>query len=103
MSRARNNEDKNIDQPVVYEIKLQGHLDESWSGWLEGMAINYADEHTILTGKMADQAALRGLLCKVWDLNQTIISLNQVATPGSSTPLKWVNISGNNKNGVEKL
>ncbi|MBN1191181.1 MAG: hypothetical protein JXA46_15600 [Dehalococcoidales bacterium] len=73
-----NNIDRNIDQPVMYEIIIDGHLDKSWSGWLEGMAISYEDRYTVLTGKMTDQTALRGLLAKVWDLNQTVISVKRL-------------------------
>jgi len=79
MESSGNSGYRKIDQPVIYEIKVQGHLDKSWSGWLEGMVIRYENNSTILTGQMIDQAALRGLLNKVWDLNQTLISVNQVA------------------------
>jgi hypothetical protein len=78
MVRTAGNANRGIDQPSIYEIKVRGHLDKSWSGWLEGMDISYEDSCTILTGKMNDQAALRGLLIKVWDLNQTLVSINKV-------------------------
>ncbi len=81
MRWSGNNGRRDIDKPAVWEIKVLGHLDESWSGWLEGMVISYNNGCTVLTGKMADQAALRGLLSKVWDLNQTLISVNRVETP----------------------
>ncbi len=77
MSQKRNNRNGNIDKPTTYEIKLQGHLDASWSNWLEGMVITYEGDHTVLTGPMADQSALRGLLSKVWDMNQMLISVNR--------------------------
>lgn len=78
MSRFQNNGDRNIDNPIVYEIKLQGHLDKDWSSWLDEMTISYKDDCTILTGQMADQSALRGLLSKVWDMNQTLVSVNRI-------------------------
>jgi hypothetical protein len=78
MSRSRNNGDRNIDKPIVYEIKLQGHLDKDWSSWLDEMTISYNDSCTILTGEMADQSELRGLLSKVWDMNQTLVSVNRI-------------------------
>jgi hypothetical protein len=78
MMRTGDNVSRGIDRPAIYEIKVMGHLDKSWSGWLEGMSINYEDSCTVLIGKMMDQAALRGLLNKVWDLNQTLVSINQV-------------------------
>jgi hypothetical protein len=77
MFKTGSNGDRNIDQPVIYEIKLKGRLDTSWSSWLDGMSIKYQDDCTILTGKMTDQTALRGLLSKIWDMNQTLISVKQ--------------------------
>ena len=67
----------------VYEIKVQGRLDESWSGWFDGMTITR--EHgrdnasvTTLTGAVADQAALRGILARIWDLNLSLVSVTRV-------------------------
>jgi hypothetical protein len=78
MRRSGQDGCREVDEPAIWKVKIQGHLDESWSGWLEGMVIDYKNGCTVLTGKMADQAALRGLLTKVWDLNQTLISVNRV-------------------------
>ena len=71
------NKDQN-DQPSVYQIKMQGKLDASWSGWFSGMAITLDGSTTILTGAVADQPALRGILTKLWDLNLDLISVNRV-------------------------
>ena len=71
------NKDQN-DQPTVYQIKMQGRLDESWSGWFNGMAITFDSGTTTLTGPVADQPALRGILTKLWDLNLDLISVNRV-------------------------
>ncbi len=78
MAISGNTGSRKIDMPMIYEIKLKGHLDASWSGWLEGMAIIHEDGCTVLTGEMTDQAALRGLLEKLWDMNQTLVSVNKV-------------------------
>jgi len=67
-----------VDQPTVYQIKMQGKLDESWSGWFSGMAITLGGDTTTLTGAVADQSALRGILTKLWDLNLDLISVNRV-------------------------
>jgi hypothetical protein len=69
------------DQALTYEIKVRGRLDESWSEWFDGMSIALEDESngfpvTALTGPVADQAALRGVLVKLWDINLTLISVN---------------------------
>jgi hypothetical protein len=64
--------------PTVYQIKIQGRLDESWTGWLNGMTITSGDDITTLTGAVADQSALRGILTRLWDLNLDLISVNRV-------------------------
>jgi hypothetical protein len=46
-------------QPVIYQIRLKGHLGSQWTDWSEGLAITLAEEgETLLTGPVADQAAL---------------------------------------------
>ena len=58
----------------VYRIKIQGHLDSSWSEWFEGLIItNGANETTVLTGVVADQPALHGLIAKVRDLGLPLL------------------------------
>ena len=66
-----------VDQPTVYQIKMLGKLDESWSGWFSGMAITFDGDTTTLTGAVADQSALRGILTKLWDLNLALISVTR--------------------------
>jgi len=68
---------------TIYQIEVQGRLDDSWAGWLDGMAIarSHACDGTpvvVLTGPVTDQAALRGLLSRLWDLNLTILALRRV-------------------------
>ena len=65
-------------QPAVYQIKMQGRLDESWSGWFNGMAIAFDGDTTTLTGAVADQSALRGILTRLWDLNLTLLAVSQI-------------------------
>ena len=69
-------------QPMVYQIKVQGRLDESWSGWFNSMAVAFEGDTTTLTGSVVDQAALRGILSRLWDLNLALISVNP-NEPGS--------------------
>ena len=62
-----------------YEIRLKGHLDDRWAEWFEGLIITREDNgETLLTGPVADQAALHGLLRKVRDLGLLLISVNRV-------------------------
>ena len=63
--------------PAHYRIKLKGHLDHNWSDWFDQMAICARDGETILTGAVADQAALHGLLIRIRDLNLTLLSVEQ--------------------------
>ena len=61
-----------------YEIRLKGRLDSSWVAWFGGMSLTHAsDGTTVLTGPVADQAALHGLLQKLRDLGMTLISVNE--------------------------
>jgi hypothetical protein len=61
--------------PTIYHITVQGQLKEEWAAWLNGMVVeirNVGD--TNITIRVPDQAALRGILNKLWDLNLTLIS-----------------------------
>ena len=63
---------------TIYQIKMQGKLDEKWSDWFNEMTVTLESDITTLTGAVVDQAALRGILDKVWDLNLTLISVNRI-------------------------
>ncbi len=64
----------------VYRIRVEGKLDEGWSDWFDGMTLTLESDITTLTGAVADQAALRGILTKILDLNLTLISVNRIET-----------------------
>ncbi len=66
-----------------YQICVQGWIAERWANWFDGMHLTYMGTKddspvTILSGAVVDQAALRSLLSKIWDLNLTVISLLRV-------------------------
>ena len=63
---------------MLYQIQVQGNLDDSWSAWIGTMTIQVKGDISILTGYVADQAALRGLLCQLWDLNLKLISVRLI-------------------------
>ncbi len=66
-------------QPVVYQIRLKGHLGSEWADWFGGLAITLEDNgDTLLTGPVVDQAALHGLLKEVRDLGLPLLSVNSV-------------------------
>lgn len=68
--------------PGRYEIRLRGHLDSRWAAWFDGLTLTHSsDGTTIISGPVADQAALHGLLQKVRDLGLPLVSVTQ-AQPG---------------------
>ena len=66
-------------QPLVYQIRINGHLGLHWTDWFEGLTLTLEDNgETLLTGPVVDQAALYGLLRKVRDAGMPLISVNEV-------------------------
>ena len=77
----------NPSQPMVYQIRIKGHLGRQWTDWFEGLTITLEEDgDTLLTGPVVDQAALHGLLKKVRDLGMPLVSVSPVE-PGPSTTL----------------
>ena len=71
-----------LDRPMVYQIRIKGHLGPRWADWFGGMTITLEDNgDTLLTGPVVDQAALHGLLRKVRDLGMPLISAIRVEPP----------------------
>ena len=67
-----------------YAIRVQGHLDADWSEWLEGMTLTHGEGGvTRLEGPIRDQAALRGLLDRLWDLHLTIVTVQRLDEVGA--------------------
>ena len=68
-----------LDQPMVYQIRIKGHLGPQWTDWFGGLTITLEESgETLLTGPVVDQAALHGLLKKVRDLGMPLISAVRV-------------------------
>jgi hypothetical protein len=66
-------------QPMVYQIRIEGHLGLQWTNWFEGLNITLEDNgNTLLTGPVVDQAALHGLLRKVRDVAMPLLSVVRV-------------------------
>ncbi len=64
--------------PQSYQIVVQGHLDQDWSDWFEGLTITYDEEgNTVLAGLLEDQAALHGVLHKVRDRGLTLLAVTR--------------------------
>jgi hypothetical protein len=61
-------------QPLIYQIRLEGHLDRQWTDWFDGLTIMLEEKgDTLLTGPVVDQSALYGLLKKVRDLGMSLV------------------------------
>jgi hypothetical protein len=74
-------------QPMVYQIRVKGHLGHELTDWFEGLTITLEENgDTLLTGPVVDQAALHGLLKKVRDLGMPLVSVIPVE-PGPPTTL----------------
>jgi hypothetical protein len=66
-------------QPLVYQIRIKGHLGRQWTNWFGGLTITLEDNgDTLLTGPVVDQAALHGLLRKVRDVGMPLLSVSRV-------------------------
>ena len=84
MMDVLNNPSVDPSEPMIYQIRLKGHLGPQWAGWFEGLTITLEEDgDTLLTGPVVDQAALHGFLKKVRDLGVSLVSVNRVK-PGQA-------------------
>ena len=60
-----------------YEIRLAGHLDARWASWFDGLTLTHGEGTSVLSGPIADQAALHGVLARVRDLGLPLISVSR--------------------------
>ena len=71
----------------MYEMRIQGHLDDKWADWFDGLTITRADNgETLLRGQVVDQAALHGVLRQVRDLGLPLLSVIQVERKPANGP-----------------
>ncbi len=67
------------DERAIYQIRVQGQLDLKWSDWFDGFTIApQANDETLLTGPVTDQAALHGLLAKIADLGLPLLYVKRI-------------------------
>jgi hypothetical protein len=72
---------------VVYEIRVKGVLHGEWRNWFDGMEVSpQPGGETLLTGPIADQAALHGLLLKIRDVGMPLLSVRRVYGKDRSDP-----------------
>lgn len=62
----------------IYQIRVKGRLDQSWSSWFDNMTLTFEQGETTISGAVADQAALHGVLVKIRDLGLTLIDVRRV-------------------------
>jgi hypothetical protein len=62
---------------ACYEIRIDGVLDSHWAAWFEGLQVNSDGTQTVISGLIADQPALHGLLAKIRDLGLCLISVRR--------------------------
>jgi hypothetical protein len=66
-------------QGIHYQIVVQGHLEQNWCDWFDGMSIQkLPSEETVLSGLIIDQFALHGILIKIRDLGLPLISVQRM-------------------------
>jgi hypothetical protein len=69
-----------FDQPATYRIRVQGRLDDQWSDWFDGFTVETDPEgRTTLTGQVADQPALHGILAKISNLALPLLLVERVS------------------------
>jgi hypothetical protein len=67
-----------FDVPAIYQIRVKGNLEQKWSDWFDGFAIEpQPNDETLLTGFVADQAALHGILAKISNLGLPLLSVQR--------------------------
>jgi len=63
--------------PARYEIRVEGVLGEEWSAWFDGLRVATVGTDTVISGVIADQPALHGLLNRIRDLGLCLISVHR--------------------------
>ena len=75
------------DQPMVYQIRIKGHLGQQWTEWFEGLTITLEDNgDTLLTGPVVDQAALAWIAQKSAGFGHALLSVDPVKLNKADTP-----------------
>ena len=69
--------------PEHYEIRIEGVLGKRWTAWFEGLQVSSEDTGTVISGPLADQAALHGVLVKIGSLGMRLTSVRRVGRGGT--------------------
>ena len=66
-------------QSIYYEIRVQGQLDSHWSDWFNGLEVTPQENgETLIAGHLSDQAALQGILTKIFNLRLVLLSVQRI-------------------------
>jgi len=65
-------------RPSRYEIRIDGVLDDHWADWFGGLQVTRDGSQTVISGPLADQPALHGLLAQLRDLGLSLISVRRL-------------------------
>ena len=85
----KGNSNPNPEEPMIYQIRIKGHLDEQWSDWFENATITLEEDgDSLLTLPVIDQAALHGLLKKIRDLGMPLLSVNRIVSEQNNSSTK---------------
>jgi hypothetical protein len=83
---SKHSPNRDADQPMVYQIRLKGHLSRQRMDWFEGLIVTLEEDgNTLMTGTMIDQAALHGILKKIRDLGMPLLSVISVDPASQDT------------------
>ena len=81
------NRHRDPDAPMVYRIRVKGHLGSQWTDWFGGATLTLEDTgETLLTCTVIDQAALHGLLRKVRDVGMPLLSVIRIEPGQADAP-----------------
>jgi hypothetical protein len=84
---SKQSQETTSEGPTVYEMRIKGHLGSEWTDWFEGLTIQLEENgETSLTGLVADQAALYGLIKKVRDVGLPLLSVQRVGPGQEEVP-----------------
>ena len=73
------NSSGHLSQPEIYEIRIQGHLQDKWTEWFYGLTLPREDDgSTTLCGPLPDQTALHSVLQKISNMNLRLISVSEI-------------------------
>lgn len=69
----------------IYRFQVKEHLDEHWSDWFGGLAVQLQEDGTtVLIGPVVDEAALYGVINRIRDLGLSLMSVGREVDPHGS-------------------